>query len=177
MNKPKSYDIEDLKRRIDYNPVTGIFTWKLREPPCGPFNSLYAGKVAGGASKGDSQGYIRIRYKGKSIKAHRLAFAFMTGRFPEKDVDHIDGNIQNNSWENLREVDRLTNSKNQKMYVTNTSGIVGVCFHKGKGKWAAQIGSGDNRESLGTFVDRFEAICARKSAEVKQNYHKNHGRN
>lgn len=176
MIRPKSHDIDDLKSKLDYDPLTGVFTWKFREGKCGAFNTIYAGREAGGFSDGNKQGYLRIRYKGKLIKSHRVAFAFMMGRFPDRDIDHIDGNIQNNAWSNLREVDRVTNSKNQKMYTTNTSGVVGVNYHKGKGKWVAQIGSGVNRKSLGTFSDKFDAICARKLEEFKQGYHENHGR-
>ncbi len=176
MNKTKSYDLDDLKSRLNYNPNTGIFTWKTREEPCGNFNTMFAGKVAGGLSEGNGTGYVRVRYRGKCIKAHRLAWAFMTGTFPDKDIDHINGDPTDNRWCNLREVSRIDNGRNQKMYKSNTTGIVGVYFHKGKGKWVSQIGSGRSRKSLGTYEDRFEAICARKSEEAKQGYHENHGR-
>lgn len=177
MNKPKSYDLQDLKSKLDYNEVTGVFTWKTREGSCGPFNKLYAGKPAGGFSEGDSKGYIRIRYKGKLIKAHRLAWAFMTGEFPDTDIDHVDGDIQNNSWSNLRKVSRTENGRNQKRYSNNTSGVVGVYWSRSKSRYLAQIGSGKSRKHLGNYTDKFEAICARKSEEVRLNYHENHGRN
>jgi hypothetical protein len=58
----------------------------------------------------DSNGYLVVSFKGKQYKYHRLAFLWMTGSFPKNFVDHKDGDVSNNKWENLREA---TNSENQ----------------------------------------------------------------
>ena len=59
-------------------------------------------------------GYLSIRIDYKSYYLHRLAFLYMTGSFPEHDVDHINGNRHDNSWSNLREATRSQNLQNRK---------------------------------------------------------------
>jgi len=48
----------------------------------------------------------------------------------------------------------------------------GVQWDNLRSKWRVQIGN----RYVGRYVDFFEACCSRKSAELKLNYHINHGR-
>jgi len=54
-------------------------------------------------------------------------------------VDHRDGDGLNNRRTNLREATRAQNARNARRSITNTSGFKGVTFHKGAGRWMAQI--------------------------------------
>ena len=99
----------------------------------------------------------------------------MTGEWPDK-IDHGKGNRQDNRFKSLESVDTKENTKNRKIPTTNTSGLIGVYWHKAIEKWYAAIGVNGKLESLGYSPDKFEMICARKSAEIKYNYHENHGR-
>ena len=170
-----------LKELLHYDPNTGIFTWRVRDRR--HFKSdrdrkiwvaNNAGKKAG--NKG-AQGYLRVCIFKKSYKSHRLAFLYMTGSFPPEQTDHINGIRSDNRWVNLRPVDSAENQKNTKRRVDNISGVTGVSWAKRDDKWQAWINSGGTRKHFGYFTDKFEAICARKSAERRYGFHINHGRN
>lgn len=81
------------------------------DPETGVIRRLDNGAVAGGAN---GEGYVVIGHKGRRYYAHRIAFLLMTGEWPAREVDHIDGVQGNNVWTNLREVSRLINSQNMR---------------------------------------------------------------
>jgi len=159
--------VESLKQALHYNPVTGFFTWRRDGKRAGSFPSVVSRKCGR---------YIRILVHGERYLAHRLAFLYMTGGEPPFELDHIDGNTMNNSWDNIRAVTQAENSRNRKLYVNNKSGISGVVFDLiTENRWRAMIRVGGKLAHLGTHLDFFEACCARKSAEKKYGYHPNHG--
>src|SRR3954471_7787062 len=90
-----------LKDVLDYNPDTGIFTWKTREGDnYKSWNKKYPGKRAGAK-------LTRIRYRTISINKtayyeHRLAYLYMVGRWPDDVIDHINHIEDDNRWCNLR---------------------------------------------------------------------------
>jgi hypothetical protein len=155
-----------LKEVIKYDPNTGVFAWAKSRP---------------GAKKGSVAGvkltsrYIQIMIYRHKYSAHRLAWLYVHGEFPKKQIDHIDGNPSNNCISNLRDVDQCDNAKNQKLYCTNTSGAAGVYVHKLSGKWYAQIKICGTNTHLGFFSTFDDAVSARSEAETLNGYHKNHG--
>lgn len=163
---------ELIKDIISYDPGTGVFTWIKRVNGRVP-----EGSVAGTYQKYKNckTKYIAIHIKGKRILAHRLAFLYMTGKFPENEIDHINGNGCDNRWINLRDVTKSDNQRNAKVRSDNKTGVIGVFFDKRYGIWASYIKSGKNRVDLGRYNNLFDAACARKSAEIKYNFHVNHG--
>ena len=122
------------------------------------------------------EGYIAIVLFRKLRLAHRLVFLWVNGELPPDQVDHINGVKDDNRLINLRMVSNMENTHNQKLRITNSSGIMGVNWHKRDEKWQAYISINKRFAYLGSFTDKFEAICARKSAENRHGYHKNHGR-
>jgi hypothetical protein len=62
------------------------------------------------------------------------------------------------------------------MHNNNTSGVVGVHWHKRHSKWQVQIGTGGKKRTLGYFKNKKDAIDVRKAAEIGYDYHENHGR-
>jgi hypothetical protein len=129
-------------------------------------------------SIGDTTNYLEINFEAELYKEHILIIKYMLGDiFPEKvEIDHVDHNRQNNRWDNLRVVCRIVNSRNLSKHKTNTSGVTGVSWHKAKNKWRAHIMVEYKQIHLGLFSDFDEAVTARKEAENKYGFHKNHGK-
>jgi hypothetical protein len=98
------------------------------------------------------------------------------GSWPEDQIDHINGNGLDNRLENLRAVSNGENLRNQKIPKNNTSGTIGVSFYKRHQKYQASIKINGIRKHLGYFKNKEEAIAARAVANIKYNFHENHGR-
>jgi len=158
---------ERLKEFLSYCPDTGVFAWRRSR------GTAKAGSIAGCVNK---RGYRIIRIDMHSYKAHRLVFLYMTGSFPARHTDHINGVTFDNRWLNLRDVTSQENSRNQKRRSNNTSGLAGVKRDKPTNKWRVFINFDLKQQYLGYYDDFFEACCARKSAETKHDFHPNHGR-
>ena len=165
--------IERLKEILEYNPETGVFTWKEQRKWSRPVNSV-AGHVHINPTSGSK--YIFIHTFGKQWKAHRLAFLLMTGSEPLGCVDHINGDGTDNRWCNIRDTSVKNNSRNTRRRKEGIgSGVMGVRWNKKAEKWVAGIHHNGRNVHLGLFVDFDEAVKARKNAEVRYLYSKNHG--
>ena len=156
---------EKLKSTLHYNPDNGIFTRLVN-------NKRY--KVGDTYNALNGSGYITITIDQKRYLSHRLAFLYMNGSLPKKQVDHINHIRDDNRWSNLRLVSHVDNSKNTKKRCDNSSNICGVNLYKRTGKWTAYINHDKKRIHLGTFDTKEEAIEKRKTAEIKYMYHANH---
>lgn len=150
-----------LRDGYHYDPETGLFTittdrgrWKR-------------GKAI---TAKDSCGYIVIDIEGKRYMAHRLAFLYMTSKWPTNDVDHKDTDRSNNRWANLRDVTKSTNSRNKSVQKNNTSGTVGVSWNIRRSRWQARIYVNGKQIALGDFVHKEDAIFARMTAEKDYGY-------
>lgn len=145
---------ERLKEILHYNRHVGVFVWRDKTRP-----RTY-GKTAGSAVK--NKGYVKLHIDGKDYPAHRLAWMYVHGEFPDGQIDHTDGDKSNNLISNLRVVTQAQNSMNMKRNASNTSGIKGVCFCKEKGKWEAAISRGGKRVYREWFDTAAEAGLALK---------------
>lgn len=152
-----------LKELLDYDPETGVFIWKIDL-----IKQKTKEKIAGCLHK--NSGYHHITINGHKHKAHRLAFLYMEGYFPENQIDHIDRNRSNNRWDNLREVSRTCNARNSNIPKNNKSGVVGVCWHKLNNKWISSIMVFGRTVHLGYFDNIIEAAKARWEAELKYGF-------
>lgn len=159
---------EKLKDVLDYNEETGDFTWKIRIAGVVEIGDVAGCKVA--------HGYIKIIINKEQYYAHRLAWLYVHGVWPENQIDHINHDRSDNRLENLRCVTRQGNNRNTKLYKNNKSGVTGVARARNFNRWIAKIKVSGKEIVVGSFKDKFEAICARKSAEVKYGFHENHGR-
>jgi len=156
----KNFTQEVLMQELHYNPITGVF-------------KRLAGKNV--TSKTNSAGYNTIMVAGHSYLAHRLAWLYVYGVFPNM-IDHIDGNRTNNIITNLRDVSYKENQRNLTIASNNTSGVTGVSFNKERCKWEAKIQVNGKTIHLGRYRDKEDAIIARKQGEFKYKFHKNHGK-
>jgi len=110
-------------------------------------------------------GYYRVKLNGKLYYLHRLlAQAFIPNPENKPEVDHIDGNKQNNCLSNLRWATRAENNRNVGKRKDNTSEFKGVCFDKWNGKWKARIWVDGKRKLLGYFRTKEEAAAAYEKA-------------
>jgi len=154
---------EKLKEILDYNEKTGIFNWRIRRDETGKLRGC-GGKIAGCLSP---DGYVYIGIDGKLFSAHRLAWLFAHGYFPENQIDHID-QVRHHNWlSNLREATQSCNLQNQKVSTRNKSGVTGVHWHKSADKWLSQITKNKKQINLGFFASLLDAAKARYEAEQK----------
>jgi len=156
-----------LKSKLHYNKHSGLFIWVKTYSPHARKN-----KIAGTLT---SLGYVIIRIDKKDYQAHRLAWLYEHGEYPTKQIDHINHIKDDNTICNLRVVSISDNQKNVKRRVDNTSDVTGVYFNKLESKWVASISSRGKRIHLGYFIEKKDAIKARKHAEKIYCFHKNHG--
>lgn len=160
---------ETLKEILHYDPDTGIFTWLISK------GTAKKGNVAGNICNQRGKKYRTIMINYKTYYAHRLAWLYVYGEFPEKDTDHINGDGLYNRIDNLRCVTESENLRNSKLSSRNKSGVIGVSWEKLVSKWRVKIGVQGKNICLGFFRDLDEAIKVRKAAEIKYEYHPNHG--
>jgi len=146
---------EELKLLLHYDPDTGVFTWKARNCIDGNsrhikmWNTRYAGSIA---NSKEFKGYLILSIMGTSYKQHRLAFLYMTGRFPIDQIDHINGIKHDNRISNLREATNSENIQNQiRARSDSKTGILGVSWHKRLKKFAARININGTLKHLGYF--------------------------
>ena len=156
-----------LKELLDYDPETGIFTWRITR-------GRYA-RTGGMAGSPNGRGYLRITIDRRKFFAHRLAFLYMIGSFPPADADHINGVRDDNRWDNLREATRTDNVRNLGgARSDNTFGFLGVSWDKNKLKWQARIVVVKKHIHLGYYSSGEEAHAAYLKA--KDELHPTHRR-
>lgn len=170
-----------LQEFLRYEPDTGKLFWRERarwwfktERDWRSWTGRFAGEEAFAVENGD--GYPRGSIFGKKILAHRAAFAIYHGRWPDDQLDHINGVKDDNRISNLREVTNVENSRNAPLRSTNTSGITGVSWHGPRRKWVAKLMIAGRTEYLGIYSSFDLAVAVRLRAERIAGFHENHGR-
>jgi hypothetical protein len=148
-----------LRELLRYNRKTGEFRWRKR-PRCWARPDLLAGYLT-------KQGYRCINIGGRFYLAHQLACLYVTGRWGRPMIDHRDGDVSNNRWNNLRRATRSQNAANRSRPRQNTSGYKGVHFCRKTGKWRACIGKDGETIQLGRFDTAQEAHAAYVAAARK----------
>lgn len=129
---------------LSYEPETGSFTWNIQRRGKKPADGF-----AGSVNK--ISGYRVINIDRTEYKAHRLAWLYMTGKWPVEFIDHKNGDRSDNRWCNLREATHSQNMRNRGVLPTNTSGLKGVVWHKRQKKWCAQSKLNGKNIYLGSF--------------------------
>jgi hypothetical protein len=133
----------NIKNCLSYDKSTGKFTWLI------PQKKIKVGAMAGGI---DKDGYIQIGFKGKLYRAHRLAWYFINGEFPSKDIDHINEIKTDNRIINLRLATQSENRQNvSAAHKDSKSGFLGVHWCNTKNMWIAKIQVLGKRKYLGSY--------------------------
>lgn len=145
---------------LDYDPRTGIFTWRVARGP------RKAGAVAG-APSGD--GYIQIMIDWRNYKAHRLAWFWVHGEWPPEEIDHKDGIGSDNRLNEIRPATSSQNKINRRLLPQNTSGFKGAFLDKRDGRWYSHISLNRQLVYLGRF-DTAEQAHAAYVAAAREAY-------
>jgi HNH endonuclease/AP2 domain len=146
---------ERLRELLHYDPDTGIFRWLVSRGNQFAHIGAVAGYISGGSPR---DGYRRIRIEGRIYKTSRLAWLYMTGKFPAAVIDHINLVHTDDRFCNLREATASQNNANRAMWADNPSGFKGVTWHKQTGKWRAMISVNKKLIHLGLFASRERAF-------------------
>lgn len=153
--------MNEVGRLLDYNPDTGVLTWRENR----------SGKARKGSVAGckDGHGYIVISVLNKSHKAHRLAWLLHYGEWPKMQVDHINGDGEDNRILNLRDVDNSVNQQNLRQAPAHnkTTKLLGVCFDRKAGRHKAQIMLNKKNHHLGYYDTPEQAQDAYLKAKRK----------
>ncbi len=160
-----SISIQDLRAVLNYDPEIGEFTWKVMLSSRG----LIGTRAGTKNNWGRTSGYFKIRINKKDYWRHRLAWFYMTGEWPQDQIDHINGIKGDDRFCNLREATHSENQQNCILPRHNTSGHKGVSWRKSNEKWYAYIKKNGKMVSLGLFDNIDDAIRARATAAPK--YH------
>lgn len=144
----RSITHDELLRLVRYEPETGKFYRIARRfnggrlVPCEP-------KETGSARNRD--GYIQMSIANEVCVAHRLAWFYVHGEWPDV-IDHINGNQADNRLVNLRNGTQAQNTQNiRKPKSHNSTGFLGVSYEKARGKYVAAVGFGGKRKVVGRF--------------------------
>lgn len=135
-----------LKEVLAYNPDTGVFSWLIGQ-----------GKARVGKQAGCVQRYRTINIDGKPYKAHRLAWLYVHGVWPEHQIDHINGEKDDNRISNLRDITMHGNMQNR-YGLSRTVDLPTGVYRKSANRYTASI-------SLGTFKTVEEAHDAYMAAK------------
>jgi hypothetical protein len=148
-----------LRELFHYEPETGIFTRLVRTS-----NQTHAGDVVGAI---DSHGHVQISIDSRLYLAHRLAWLYMKGVWPENQIDHKNLIRHDNRFSNLREASNGQNIQNQPKRKSNKSGHKNVYWFAPHKKWSVQISANGKKNFLGYFNDLEEAAKVAKEAREK----------
>lgn len=145
---------ERLKELLHYEPSTGWFTWRIASAVAQP------GERAGG---GHGQGYRQIGLDYKKYLEHIIAWFYMTGEWPDREIDHKNRDKSDNRWENLCLATRSQQGHNKGMSSRNKLGFPGVNKHGTK--YVSRILVDGAKIHLGWFKTIAQARIARLLSE------------
>lgn len=136
---------EILRTHLIYDPETGELTHR----------NTHASKPRVAHRKRPRK---TVKVLGKTISAHRAAWAVHYGVLPTGEIDHINGDEADNRIANLRDVPKAMNQQNKRRpRMDNKVGLLGVSWHERAKKWRAQITVDGSRKYLGLFSTPEEA--------------------
>ena len=95
-----------LRKVLSYAPTTGIFRWKVSASTRAPVGTIAGAK--------NGRGYRQIRFDGRPYSASRLAWLYMTGKWPNSEISYLNGKPSDTRWANLREATSSSNRNRPK---------------------------------------------------------------
>jgi hypothetical protein len=162
-DKQAFLDQDLLKNFLHYDPETGIFSWNYARKGI---------KVSDSVGTTKPSGYIVVLLKRKMYRIHRLAWLYMTGKWPENEIDHINGDRSDNRFCNLREATKAQNNWNKKVRKDSTTGIKNVLHYPKYGTYYVKITANKVSHSFGPFktINEAEIVAKQKRAEIHKDF-------
>ena len=102
---------------------------------------------------------LKTRVEDKQVLMHNL-LGFI-------NYDHKNRNSLDNRKSNLRQCTVVENCRNRSKRSDNTSGVIGVTWHKPLQKWRATINLNKKLTHIGYYTNKNDAIVARLKAEFE----------
>lgn len=162
---------EEVAGLFTYDRETGVPYWGIRD------RNTIRRKYVAGSIKGAKDGYRRVGIKGKTYQEHRIIMMLCFGHIPENaEIGHINHVRDDNRLVNLRFATRGENLKNQSVSSKSATAVTGVYFSKSRNKFMARIKVNRQVHYLGCYNTLEEAAAARAEANLKFNFHNNHGK-
>lgn len=151
---------ERLRELFFYDPIVGTFIRKR--------TIVHNALIGDFAGSPDKHGYLTIRIDGKSYKAHRLAWLYVHGIWPDGDLDHKNRIKSHNALGNLRPAEDCENLWNTTVRVDCGAGLKGVHVHKVRGQptgfYRVTIRTRGKKREVGYFKCPVEAHEAYRKA-------------
>lgn len=150
---------EELKEIISYDPETGLFRWRVK------VNQRFSTHNPPGCLHNK---YWSIRIKGKRYYAHRLAWFWVYGDWPKRNIDHKNRCPTDNRLINLREANSAENNRNRGIGHNNKSGVKGVYWREAPRRWQALV-----KKDGAWFGKTFKSLTDAESyvKELRQKLH------
>jgi hypothetical protein len=136
----------EVIERFKYEPETGIFTSRC--------SGVSAGTI-------DKRGYQKLSINSRQWLAHRLAWLYVTGEWPDQQIDHANRNKSDNRFANLRLATPSQNMANKTAYRHSRTGVRGV-HKRPNGKYRVQFSKNGRAVSFGDY----ETLEAARNAAI-----------
>lgn len=150
---------ERMRRYIAYDLMTGAFT---------RISAYWDRHIGTRCDHRDPRGFMSVKFEERRYLGHRLAWWYMRNEWPLSEIIHVNDDITDNRIDNLV----LADARQRIATRTNYGPLKkGVCFHKGTGKFQAQIRINGLRTYLGLFETE-EAAHQAYLAELSKQYGK-----
>ena len=161
MANKKIPDKSYLERILVYVPESGKLFWLKNDLRSKQWNTRYGGKEA--FTSFTNAGYKHGAINNKNYLAHRVIYKIVYDLEPE-EIDHKDGNKNNNKIENLRPSDKSKNQMNSSKRSSCSSVYKGVYFSNGRNKWVSSC----NRKHIGYFESELDAAIAYNKMSLEE---------
>jgi hypothetical protein len=142
-------DLEEARSYLHYDPFSGAIYW-IKHPKRTKTKKLLAG------CRESKNGYTVFKFKRKMYKAHRFAWFLFYGVWPVGFIDHINGIVDDNRIDNLRDVSQSENCTNR---VTHRNGKLPGTIRKNCA-WFGRIRIARKEIYIGPFDTEIEASNA-----------------
>lgn len=161
-NLIENIDPSMAREYFSYDAKSGELRWRKTD------NRKIAIGALAGCPEPSAGGRIKVGFRYRKIRAHIIIWAYQMGKWPTKEVDHINHDPSDNRWSNLREATKAENMWNMRTPKRNKSGSKGVFYDRRyRHPWLAKIRANNKIYTIGRFDTKKAATDAYQKASRK----------